>query len=45
MVKKSNITIVFVVVFMISVAISSCKPGEVYKNEKHFPTRIGSGIR
>ena len=43
--KKSNITVLLVAVFMISIAVSSCEPSEIYKNERHFPTRIGSGIR
>ena len=31
-------------VFMIAIAVSSCESRGTYK-EKHFPTRVGSGIR
>tara|TARA_Y100000004_G_scaffold32968_1_gene34831 strand:- start:570 stop:710 length:141 start_codon:yes stop_codon:yes gene_type:complete len=42
--RKEFFIMVFLTVFMIAIAVSSCESRGTHK-EKHFPTRVGSGIR
>lgn len=42
--RKEFFIMVLLTVFMIAIAVSSCESRGTHK-EKHFPTRVGSGIR
>ena len=42
--RKEFFIMVLLTAFMIAIAVSSCESRGTY-DEKHFPTRIGSGIR
>jgi hypothetical protein len=42
--RKEFLIMILLTVFMTAMAISSCESRGRYK-EKHFPPRVGSGIR
>ena len=42
--RKEFFIMALLTIFMIAIAVSSCESRGTHK-EKHFPTRVGSGIR